>query len=260
MRFDDLANERVTEVDIAVALKEESPYLLFYQVQPIDEELARGDPPSYSEAQSGFSTVDPSVETLTTTISEPAPAKDSMEWDRIEAINLSRQPTPGNRPTFSSAHQSPSSTRPTPSIRRSVSFEDVDRDPDDASRGRSLLPTLTDDARTSLAPTTKPSNSKKNGSGSKSRPTSQSGESTSRLSFTKSRLTGRASKDKLPIAGVDPAAEKPLVVVEELAAGNKDRPAGQVKIQGGLGRAKSKKEKVHKHHRGKLPERECVVM
>ena len=55
MRFDDLARERVTEVDIHEALKKESPYLLFYQVQPIGED---GDSdhehqlPSYTEATS----------------------------------------------------------------------------------------------------------------------------------------------------------------------------------------------------------------
>lgn len=47
MRFDDLAQERVSFVDIKTALKEESPYLLFYQVQPIEDDL----PPTYEEAK-----------------------------------------------------------------------------------------------------------------------------------------------------------------------------------------------------------------
>ncbi|CAG8084245.1 unnamed protein product [Penicillium nalgiovense] len=38
MRFDDLAAERVTLVDIDQALKTESPYLLFYQILPIGED------------------------------------------------------------------------------------------------------------------------------------------------------------------------------------------------------------------------------
>lgn len=63
--FDDLARERVREVDIKKALQAESPYLLFFQVQPIDEELAsRGDPPSYSESQYNPSSTDPSEVTL----------------------------------------------------------------------------------------------------------------------------------------------------------------------------------------------------
>ena len=39
MRFDDLALDRITVVDIEKALKEETPYLLFYQIVPVD-----GDP------------------------------------------------------------------------------------------------------------------------------------------------------------------------------------------------------------------------
>ena len=40
MRFDDLASERITLVDITQALKDETPYLLFYQIVPIDNDSA----------------------------------------------------------------------------------------------------------------------------------------------------------------------------------------------------------------------------
>lgn len=53
MRFDDLAQQRVTYVDIQQALKQETPYLLFYQVQPIgDDGHSIHDLPSYAEATS----------------------------------------------------------------------------------------------------------------------------------------------------------------------------------------------------------------
>ena len=39
MRFDDLANEKITLTDINEALRQETPYLLFYQILPIE-----GDP------------------------------------------------------------------------------------------------------------------------------------------------------------------------------------------------------------------------
>ncbi|KAK5120016.1 hypothetical protein LTR85_007092 [Meristemomyces frigidus] len=53
MRFDDLARERITYVDIHQALKQETPYLLFYQVQPIgDDGHSIHDLPSYAEATS----------------------------------------------------------------------------------------------------------------------------------------------------------------------------------------------------------------
>ena len=52
MLFDDLAKERIKYIDIEKALKDESPYLLFYQVQPIGGESENievgGQPPSYS--------------------------------------------------------------------------------------------------------------------------------------------------------------------------------------------------------------------
>ncbi len=52
MRFDDLAPHRITVVDIEKALKEETPYLLFYQIVPID-----GDPGSITKGEDSLSTV-----------------------------------------------------------------------------------------------------------------------------------------------------------------------------------------------------------
>lgn len=53
MRFDDLAKDRITRVDIHEALRKDTPYLLFYQVQPINErERSMSNPPSYTEATS----------------------------------------------------------------------------------------------------------------------------------------------------------------------------------------------------------------
>lgn len=62
MRFDDLAKERVSYVDIHQALKQETPYLLFYQVQPIgDDGHSIHDLPSYAEAtsRSQYETITP---------------------------------------------------------------------------------------------------------------------------------------------------------------------------------------------------------
>ncbi|KAF2666225.1 cysteine proteinase [Microthyrium microscopicum] len=61
LMFDDLAKERVTTVDIRKALKKECPYLLFYQVQPVDDDEEEEtysersfsdpeEPPTYAEA------------------------------------------------------------------------------------------------------------------------------------------------------------------------------------------------------------------
>jgi hypothetical protein len=51
MRFDDLASQRVTVVDIDKALKDETPYLLFYQIAPID-----GDPGHITTGEYSMST------------------------------------------------------------------------------------------------------------------------------------------------------------------------------------------------------------
>lgn len=61
MRFDDLAAERITYTDVNTFLLEESPYLLFYQVIPIEHDPADNnpsippifdgeEPPSYTES------------------------------------------------------------------------------------------------------------------------------------------------------------------------------------------------------------------
>lgn len=65
MRLDDLAKERVAFVDVDDFLQKESPYLLFYQVQPVEGDLgnitnnrrpAESDGlPSYTESESRYS-------------------------------------------------------------------------------------------------------------------------------------------------------------------------------------------------------------
>ncbi|ODH39043.1 hypothetical protein ACO22_02051 [Paracoccidioides brasiliensis] len=57
MRFDDLTDERITIVDIESAIREESPYLLFYRIVPIDSdsESASRARPSSSYGEPGSS-------------------------------------------------------------------------------------------------------------------------------------------------------------------------------------------------------------
>ncbi|EEP79505.1 conserved hypothetical protein [Uncinocarpus reesii 1704] len=50
LRFDDIAEERITITHIERALKDESPYLLFYQILPIDADPADSCPPPYEES------------------------------------------------------------------------------------------------------------------------------------------------------------------------------------------------------------------
>lgn len=263
MRFDDLAKERVTDVDIKQALKDESPYLLFYQVQLINEELARGNPPSYAEAQSEMASVDPSLETLTSTDAETN--IDGMEWDRSGTVDLSHLDANGS-------DEAPGRTSMSSNRRSSVTFEELEGSLNGSTRGRTASTAPVDESRPSFLSTSRRGSKVGKKTGSKSRPTSQSGES--RLSFTMSRLTGRKSKDKLQNSD-NAISDEPIVTVvsvPEDAPEPAPQPAHHVK-HSGLGGSKSTKGKekkrlrsssrnpldTKKHHK-KPPDRECIVM
>lgn len=267
LRFDDLSSPRVADVDIKQALRDESPYLLFYQVQPIDEELAsRGDPPSYAEAQTdgAFSSL-PSRETL---VSSPetggTDAESGGEWERVKPVDVHPESVVSDGPVD---RASMSSNR-----RSSAAFDDIES----VSRGRTEPHTPADDSKNSFLSASRRGSRTWLG-GTKSRPTSQSGEG--RLSLTLSRLTGRGSKDKLTIAGAG-ATEDPIIIVNSVesqeSAPLDDKTAANQPKEVNLTRKKSKKGRKD-HHRSKSrdplgessekkhkdknrPDRECTVM
>ncbi|KAH7087513.1 ubiquitin carboxyl-terminal hydrolase-domain-containing protein [Paraphoma chrysanthemicola] len=264
-RFDDLANVRVAEVDIKKALRDESPYLLFYQVQPIDEELAaRGDPPTY-ESQSGLPSVDPSRETLASTIATETDT--GGDWEKVTMPDAQ----PEQQSDEIIGRTSISSNR-----RSSVAFEDLDGSIHSASRGRTQPPTPEDQKAGFLSPSRRGSRIWMSG-GNKSRTSSPTGET--RLSLTLSRLTGRGSKDKLVTTELA-AADDPVIVINEVHSAENGQqshiPAKEKKDGGGgISRSKSKKEKNRfrsksrepseivdkgKHKEKKRPDRECTVM
>jgi hypothetical protein len=293
LRFDDLAAERVTPVDIKEALERESPYLLFYQVQPVDEELAsRGDPPTYIESQNGHIPSAPSRETLGGLTEATNTDTEGGDWDRVNSADMGHL----NSGTFNE----PSSRSSMSSNRRgsvAVDMEELEGDVIDISRGRTAPITPADEKSGFFFGSRR--NSKGWGSnGNKSRPGSQSGEN--RLSLTLSRLKGRGSKDKLQIAESSKTPEEPVIVIngvqnsESTEAGleaSGQRPAKEKHVHThnhsipntvahggstGFGHSKGKrdkgKEKEEKKKRskskepgetsngGRRPERECTVM
>lgn len=279
LRFDDLSNPRIVDIDIHKALREESPYLLFYQVQPIDEELAnRGDPPSYDEAQSVTLSAAPSKETLSSETDATATATDTDtgDWEKINFVEPPSSTVGSITDSEAPGRASMSSHR-----RSSIATEDLDNNISNTTRGR--LPPTPDEQRASFLSVSRRS-SKAWLSGSKSRPSSESGEN--RLSMTLSRLTGRSSKDKLGAS--DNGSEDPVIVVNEAPLSVESSqniepqpqpPAspGRLHKDAGLSRGKSKKhfrsksrepvpsgtESVQikgKHKAKDRPERECVVM
>lgn len=86
LRLDDLDRDRVTFVNVQEFLQKESPYLLFYQVQPIEDELESGlgnrdfrnsvdagGPPSYTVSESrdsGIADLSPSFQNSVETPAE----------------------------------------------------------------------------------------------------------------------------------------------------------------------------------------------
>ncbi|KAK6541572.1 hypothetical protein TWF694_007375 [Orbilia ellipsospora] len=107
LRFDDLAKDRIVEVDRIKAFAEESPYLLFYQVQAME------GPPPYEEVDSGRSsqeesrglpTFDYSVAEGTdgyTTSASSSPVQQPLNGDTLQG-----------RYSLDAAHQSKESLRP----------------------------------------------------------------------------------------------------------------------------------------------------
>jgi hypothetical protein len=66
LRFDDLAPQRITVVDINQALREETPYLLFYQILPMEEENANRSDTEASEVAGGLLQTSPALSRVST--------------------------------------------------------------------------------------------------------------------------------------------------------------------------------------------------
>lgn len=187
--FDDLAQERVTTVDIKQALRKESPYLLFYQVQPIEGSHLTSDgfeeaPPAYSER--------PTTKDATHT-----PSYAESRSDPGETVGLSV----GSR----SESQVTDEVLPRGSVssdwRRSIVFTDgAESLRPEQVRSRPMTPSeSTNASRTSSK---RSSRVEVTGEGSKSRQLSQAGEG--RLSATFSRFADRMGRDSKAKDGAAP--------------------------------------------------------
>ncbi|CAE7007674.1 hypothetical protein PTNB73_00086 [Pyrenophora teres f. teres] len=262
LRFDDLSKQRVTEVDIKTALREESPYLLFYQVQPIDEELAsRGDPPSYTEAQSELPSVNPSHEKLASLSSTHSSDADKVGGN--EQANVSDERVDANQADEPLSRNSISSNRAS-----SVAIEDIDS----SLRGRAE-PQTPDEQKSSFLSASRRGSRIWIPGNTKSRSGSPTAEN--RLSITLSRLTGRGSKDKL-VTAEPGSTNDDTVILGDNAKGVEvgqpvQSPAKDRKDSGKI--KKEKKDRLRsksrdpgaalekgKHKDKNRPDRECVVM
>lgn len=283
VKFDDLAVEkRVTYVDdIKQSLREEMPYLLFYQIVPMVDVTAAStdgsvtEPPSYVESATTVPGT-PSVEAVgdyfdsATTLLPGAPS-----------IRLSSDIEQPVRYSFDDAPYAANLKTDSPR-RGSVSASEPATHPSGVSPG-ATPPAVTpseESTGTRLSRAAAMFSGRTGGSSSKSRATSQGGEG--RMSITMSRLGfGRTSKE-LPNgtnSGNHASSERGLEERTATAEGDevaKDEEKEKEKENHALPQTQSKKsrnksksrEKEEKKDKDKdkakaskdVPDRECVVM
>ncbi|KAL2370616.1 ubiquitin C-terminal hydrolase [Blastomyces gilchristii SLH14081] len=144
MRFDDLAQERITLVDIEKALVDESPYLLFFQILPIDSdsEAASGRRLSSSKGEEKLSrklfyNTNPDV-----TISAPPPVNDASEMESHGALgnyNPNHQFKSFGVPSKNPQDPLPAKTKHEPNVGDIVKSTSTSR-PTSAKAHRSISP------------------------------------------------------------------------------------------------------------------------
>lgn len=247
MRFDDLASERVTLINIEQALKDESPYLLFYQIVPIDENGMETDLTDNRAMFSDPEDLDSHVRKHLSVISSAS--------ERTSDGTVSTSLRPSLEITIPNELENKQQDAIAADSRETIKFAEND------SLRPSTAGTDTPTHRRSLS-LPRPRSKEK----SRSRSRGEGGEK--RLSATISRLTARMSKDKGSENQADGADDQniksakpeensdstPSKQAEKLHRGE-DREQPETKRNG----KQRQKQTLYKKERGD-PERECSVM
>ena len=271
MRFDDLAKERITYTDVEQFLAMESPYLLFYQVIPIEGDPGNitdgenpvsnsANPPAYSESNvsrdskfdSGIGGLSVSVSSQKSTSSEVQ--RPSFEIHRPSLDASASEDDPRGRSSVASER------------RQSVVFVDDSL----SSTNNDVLPTsnLGPGHMNGLNTLTAPRRgSKATKSSSKSRPSSRADENSLSSSF--SRLANAMSRDKLnaslglPTQSEDQVAKGHEVPVAASTGDEKAQDKGTLRKEAKEKSRASRRDHQHlvkgRQKDGK-PDRECLVM
>lgn len=253
MRHDDLAKERVAFVDVQGFLQKESPYLLFYQVQPID-----GDPGNIADTWRSPDSEGP-----------PSYAESESRDSGVADLSLSYHES------FDTNGESPDLTRPRREAKNSQ--EQEERPSISNERPRSIIltgSTVENLRKPSIHLPNDPNflvacheDSKPRQSDPRGRPTSSHSQQKRNMSRSLSRLAGRLNKDKL----LDGPAVTPADAVED-SPGALQQPSNVVSTATLTEPTRLKKEKNSKRsngHGGHLvkgkqksekPDRECAIM
>ncbi|POR36434.1 Uncharacterized protein TPAR_03361 [Tolypocladium paradoxum] len=279
VRFDDLETEnRVAYVDnIKRSLREEMPYLLFYQVVPMVDmtcpstEGTETEPPSYNESKTSFEMAS-SGSTYDGDLSGygrfAGRYRDDTPWSKLPSMRLSSEADRPARANFERPWVG-SCTGSTPggSRRQSVVFTD----------SGVATPAITPDANSPvISPSDEPTASRLSRAASRfalgrqSRAPSQSGEG--RISFSMTRLGGLMKPSKEPIADPNGLSSSATYSTAPLSsdASNKtpdspvegEKAPAQPQSTPSKHKSSKSKDKSTKHHKssGEQPERECSVM
>ncbi|KAJ5995020.1 hypothetical protein N7481_001997 [Penicillium waksmanii] len=264
MRFDDLAAERVTLIDIETALRTESPYLLFYQILPINQDASLANLPNKApSSRASDATLDVDMADIAQkyryvsgnetdgSVTEVNSARPSFEITAPDSPSAQALNSTGRRPSSVIF----SETAPTGPQARSIS-----------SMSPKLAPMEEEAPKNSFSFRRGSRNSKSNpGSRAGSRAASQTGDN--KIGTTFSRFTGRLSKDRFTSDGEgdESANEVDETIPDEMKLGpaaydSKEKTGrGRTKDRATRDKTKDKsKEKVKEKTR--KPERECVVM
>ena len=262
MRFDDLAKERVIDVSIEESLRRESPYLLFYQVIPIEEPLSTPSgqdaafeeaPPSYAESNASHRAMSSTESSVVFSQSEDS-RKQRQSTDTTFSEDEKKGPShrsvvSRNQSDQGSIENAISSAGPSIEIARPENNGDTSLVTTKSISKSSLEGPPIDDPSRRGSNVSKTSN--------KSRPTSSSGER--KLNVGLSKLTTRLSGDKLRNAANNIQSADNLTALPQLS--EKETPAERARLK------KETKEKskhgLREHYllgKGKKPERECILM
>ena len=289
LRFDDLADERVIYTDADRFLREESPYLLFYQVIPIEGEtgsaidgelpINQGErPPAYSEstASSGESKVDSGIGGLSLNGHDSYVSnEESRVGTQRASVEFGR---PSTDPSISSEDRRGRASM-TSERRGSLIFSDTSASSPTRARAEFLTAQILDhsqnDGPNVLIASRRGSRTTKESS--KSRPSSRTDKK--RISTSLSRLASRLSRDKLDKdvilqshAGSRDSLNGPSLQIRDPPTALSGPPAALVaETEKSSDRARLKKEAKEKSkhaHREqqhlskvrKKPDRECSLM
>jgi Ubiquitin carboxyl-terminal hydrolase len=237
MRFDDLATERITLVDINQALKDETPYLLFYQIVPIDNDPAQARDgeslPLYAPSEAH----DPSIGGISAGSVKLRGSSDEMPPQPRPSVEVTA-------PEDNSRGRSPLREQ----RRGSVTFSGH------SNHGDLAVP----EPESSQSSSTRGSTHRK--SGSQSRSHSQTGE---RFSKSLSRMTRRKSKETVTVLGNAVEGEVMTGAGLEAPAAEDEKGKGFLRREGKREKSKSRLSKfsnVPGKGKGDKPDRECSVM